>query len=501
MNLLQAVNQNDVERVKKILASTANINAADNHNFTALHHAVVKRNVEICRLLLDHQRFNSLSVSFEGLSALMVGITTNCPFEILELLVLKKPQIVNIKNNEEVAPLHEAVKNKRLEVVRLLIENGATANCYDLDLENCLHFAASNCDFDMIEYILNETEVDPRAKNRDSMNPLCLLLVRSRNEPADIVSACFHLMLEHTYEKDFRINNYKVEDLFQPAFLATVYSHTEIVKFIIHNIYSSSNKKYEFIRNLCESCTVDEDEEFLYYLLVFLHDDIDKYDKFNFPRFSEINYFMCIRSVVYVLQKLLESHESVTLAISLLNVLETIEMNIKVREFEDQVGVLLYDRFSSATFAPSHIENIDRLLQYFFNKGFNISTTIKSVLHSTAVANVNQTNVFNSALEVLKIILPYNSTFFTDAECWKQINEFKNLNENISKIVTWLNDNYGNSMTNRILDVKIVYTLKHLCRNVLRNQLTGNLKLLHQADFATQLKLPHILMNFLIFKE
>jgi len=34
MNLLQAVNQNNVERVKEILASNGNVNTADNHNFT-----------------------------------------------------------------------------------------------------------------------------------------------------------------------------------------------------------------------------------------------------------------------------------------------------------------------------------------------------------------------------------------------------------------------------------------------------------------------------------
>lgn len=470
------------------------------NNSTALHHAASKGNIEICQLLLEHKKFNSMMRSFEGLSALMVGIQTSCPFELLELLVSKKPQLVNIKNNEDVAPLHEAVKKRRLDIVRLLIENGASVNCYDLDLENALHLAASNCDYEIIEYLLNETEIDPQAKNRDCMNPLCLLLVRSRNEPADTVSSCFHLMLEHTYEKDIVTDNYKVEDLFQPAFLATVYSHTEIVKFIVHNIYSSSNSKYKFIRKLCDSCTVDEDEEFLYYLLVFLHDDIDRFDKFCFPRFSEINYFMCIRSVIYTLQKLLECKESVETAIVLLEELESIGMSIKVKEFEDQIGVLLYERFSSSTFSKTHIDNIDHLLQYFFRKGFNMNTTIKSVLHSTAVANVNQPNVFTAAVEVLKVVLPYNSTFFMDTECWKQINEFKNLNENISRIVKWLNENYGNSLTNDILDAKILYTLKHLSRNVLRNQLRNNLKLLHEPKFSEQLRLPHELMNYLMFK-
>lgn len=393
------------------------------------------------------------------------------------------------------------MKRRRLDVVKLLVQSGASVNNFDLDLENCLHFAASNCDFDMIEYLLKETEVDPTANNCDDMNPLCLLLVRSRNEPSDVVSACFHMMLEATYEKDITTNNYRVEDLFQPAFLATVYSHTEIMKFIIFNIYSSHNSKYEFIKKLYESCILDEDQEFLFYLLVFLHDNIDRFDKYSFSRFSEINYFMCIRSVIYVLQKLLESNETVLLAIALLDELDKIGMRFKVKDFEDQIGNLLYERFTNASFNESHLANIDQLLNYFFTKGYNINTTIKSVLHLVAIAKDTQPNVINAAVDVLKILFTYNTNFFVDIDSWKYISEFKALNEGINSIVVWMNENYGNQMTNRMLDMKCVYSLKHLCRNVIREQLKANLKLTHNREFMLSLKLPDVLVNYLIFKQ
>ncbi|KAG5683965.1 hypothetical protein PVAND_013220 [Polypedilum vanderplanki] len=502
MNLSVAVRQNDIERIKELLSNPRiNVNATDNHNFTALHHAVSNKNTEACRLLLKHKKIDVSIRTFEGLTALFLAIVSNCNLEILEMLIKKNRQMVNIKNNEEVACIHEAVKNRRLDIVKLLIENGAAVNCYDLDHENCMHLAASNCDYDMIEYLLKETEIDPTAKNRDEMNPLCLLIVRSRNEPADVVIQCFHLLLEYTYEKDILTGSYTIEDIFQPAFLATVYSHTEIAKFIIHNIYSNRNSKYEFIKKLCDACTLDEDEEFLYYLLVFLHDKIDQYDKFSFPRFSEINYFMHVRSVIYAIQKLLDSYESTQLAISLLNELESIEIRIKVREFEDQVGVMLYDRFTNINFHQDQIENIKLLLNYFYENEYNINVTIKSVLHSIAVAKENQVNILNSAKEILKLLIPYNTNFFADVETWKQINEFKNLNDNIQIIVHWLNENYGNTMTNLILDMKIVYSLKHLCRNVLRDRLKNNLKSLQKKEIVDSLKLPDLLINYLLFKQ
>jgi ankyrin repeat protein len=468
---------------------------------SALHHSVVKKNIEICELILKNKKFDATVRSFEGLTALFVAIVSNVDYEIIELIVKSKKELVNERNNEEVSPLHEAVKNRRIDIVKLLIENGANVNSYDLDLENALHYAASNCDYDMITYLLNETEIDPSAKNRDDMNPICLLLVRSRNEPSDIVLSCFHFMLEHTYEKDTFTNNYKVEDLFQAAFLATVYSHTEIVKFIIHNIYSKNNSKYEFIKRLCDSCEVDEDEEFLYYLLVFFHDKINRYDKFSFPRFSEINYFMGVRAVVYVVQKLLETNDSVILAISLLEEIKTIGINIRVREFEDQIGVLVYERFSNCNYGKHHIDNVSRLLEYFYEKNFNINTTVKSVLHSTAVAKESHPNIINSTIEILSVLLPFTTTFFTDQDCWKQINEFKNLNENIRTIVMWLNENYGNAMTNSILDVKIIYSLKHICRNVIRENLGRNLRLLQNHSMLLKIGLPDILVKYLEYKH
>lgn len=56
MNLLQAVNQNNVEVVKEILASTANINVADNHNFTGNKYSLSK-------IFLHQSASNSSSTS------------------------------------------------------------------------------------------------------------------------------------------------------------------------------------------------------------------------------------------------------------------------------------------------------------------------------------------------------------------------------------------------------------------------------------------------------
>lgn len=464
----------------------------------ALHHAVIKKNLEICKLLLQHKQIDVSIRSYEGCTAMMIGIVANVPLEIIELLVEAQPSLVIIKNNEEVPPLHEAVKNRRLDIVKLLLEHGAGVNDFDLDLENALHLAASNSDYDTIEFLLNETEIDARAKNRDEMNPLCLLLVRSRNEDQDLVTRCFFVMLENTYDKDFVNNTYAIGDIFQCAFLACVYSHTEIVKFLIHTIYSVNNSRYSFIRKLSEFCDGDN-TEFLYYILVFLHDDIDRFDKFSFPRFYEINYYMCIRSVIYIIEVLLQSNDAVEMILSILEHMKAIGFNIRVKEFEDQIGVLLHSKYSQSEISAEDLSKIGEIFHYLMSKEFRLNLMVRSFLQSIAISKEDVD--IESTKRLLKVLLHFATTFFVDLDNWRQINDFKALNPQIQQIVQWLVKSYGNLTIARYLDLNHVYSLKQFSRNQIREQLKHDEKIICNHESLLPLGLPEILLNYLVYKD
>lgn len=465
----------------------------------ALHHAVLKRNYDICEVLLNHKRFNSEARTYEGCSALMIAIMTNCTIEIIELLASKKQNLVLIKNNEEVSPIHEAVKNRRLDVVKCLVEHGAYVNAVDLELEHALHLACSNTDYDMIEYLLNETDINPRAKNCDGVNPLCLLLVRSRNEHQDLVARCFYLLLEHTYDKDSITKTYTIQDIFQCAFLACVYSQTEVVNYLIHNVYSVNNSKYEFIRKLSEYCN-GENIEFLYYILVFLHDDIDKYDKFSFPRFYEINFHMCIRSVISIIDMLFMTDEAVELIVTTLEHMRAIKFDIKVREFVDQIGVLLYNKFANKKILIEDIRKLNEIFRFFLEKDFEINSMIKSYLHSIAIAEEDNNFSLESSKLVLQIMIRFTTTFMRDSEHWKQINEFQKLNKHIKQAVEWLVKNFGNYKLLRHLEMNFVFSLKHLCRNEIRYRFKNNPKILCDDKKLKELCLPESLANYISFQ-
>lgn len=456
-------------------------------------------------MLLNCKRFDSTVKTLEGCTALAAAIMAGAELRIIDLIVTVKPSLISQRSNEEITPLHEAAKIRRLDIVKTLISHGANVNDFDLDLENCLHCAASNTDYEMIEYLLNETEVDPQAKNRDEMNPLCLLLVRSSSnvEPRDLVSRCFFLMLEKTYEMDPFTNNYLISDIFQCAFLASVYSHTEIVKYLIHNVYNVNNSKYAFIRKLSENCN-GNNTEYLYYMLVFLHDEIDTYDKYSFPRFSEINYFLGIRSIIYIMDQLLPTDNAVELILQTLEQMNNIGFNIQVKEFEDQIGVLLFEKYSSKAtplMSKEDIEKIDQILRFLLLKGFKLNSMTRSFLHSIAIAKETEIVSIDSSLSILKIFLHYATTFFVDLETWKQINDLKNFNSHIQQIVQWLVNNFGNLRLNAFLDMSCVYPLKHICRNQIREQLKYDPNLLCNSENLAAVGLPELLLNYVMFRD
>lgn len=449
---------------------------------------------------MREKSFNPEIRTYEGCTALMIAIMTNCPIEIVELLVSLKPSLVLIANNEEVTPLHEAVKNRRLDIVRCLVEHGADVNALDLDNENSLHLACSNTDYDMIEFLLNETEVDPRAKNRDEVNPLCLLLVRSRNEHQDLVARCFYTLLEHTYEKHPVNQSYAIKDIFQCAFLACVYSQTEVVTYLIHNVYSMHNSKYEFIKKLSEYCD-GENTEFLYYILVFLHDDIDRYDKYSFPRFYEINYYMCIRSVISIIDMLFMADDAVELIITTLEHMKSIQFNIRVKEFEDQMGLLVHTKFTNGHIQEKDYIKLKQIFRFFLDKDFEVHSMIRSFLQSIAVAKESREFSLETTKQVILVMIYFSPTFMSDLENWKQINDFKYLNSNIKQIIEWLAQNFGSYKLIKFLDMNILFRLKNLCRNEIRLRLGLNSTVLCSEERMKELGLPDSLMQFIAFQS
>jgi len=198
--LHHAVKDNRLDIVKLLVESGADVNAPDNYGLTPLHYAVHCGYEKLVDFLLRHGADPNakdiggntpLHISaFEGHPATIIlplelGSRSEEPETYMRIakLLIKSGADVNMKNNGGRTPLHAAVLQNRIDIVRLLLESGADPNarCRNLYLAppdggelallpasevTPLHMAANGGYEDLVKLLL-ESGADPTA--RDSL--------------------------------------------------------------------------------------------------------------------------------------------------------------------------------------------------------------------------------------------------------------------------------------------------------------------------------------------
>ena len=198
--LHHAVKDNRLDIVKLLVESGADVNAPDNYGLTPLHYAVHCGYEKFVDFLLRHGADPNakdiggntpLHISaFEGHPATIIlplelGSRSEEPETYMRIakLLIKSGADVNMKNNGGRTPLHAAVLQNRIDIVRLLLESGADPNarCRNLYLAppdggelallpasevTPLHMAANGGYEDLVKLLL-ESGADPTA--RDSL--------------------------------------------------------------------------------------------------------------------------------------------------------------------------------------------------------------------------------------------------------------------------------------------------------------------------------------------
>jgi ankyrin repeat protein len=150
--LAWAVGRNSYDAAGYLLSKGADVGHRDKDGFTALHDAVGRGNIRVTELLIDNGAdLNSAAVN--GFVPLSYAAWPENAAEIGQFLILRGAEVNPdpCKNNKACTcgpnfqtPLHHACQMGKVELAKILIDNGAKVNLFNADGQTPLHCAVKS---------------------------------------------------------------------------------------------------------------------------------------------------------------------------------------------------------------------------------------------------------------------------------------------------------------------------------------------------------------------
>jgi ankyrin repeat protein len=168
LSLIEAVKTNDIDRIRALLVSGADVNGRDELGETPLHLAAVRGYKETSQLLIA-KGANVNAGDKRGLTPLHAAAWMGHK-EILTMLISEGADI-NARDDDGVAALHTAALAGRKDTVALLIAKGAAINAKNEDGVTPLHAAALGGHRQTVSLLIARG-ADVDAKNEDGLTPL-----------------------------------------------------------------------------------------------------------------------------------------------------------------------------------------------------------------------------------------------------------------------------------------------------------------------------------------
>ncbi|KKQ32484.1 MAG: hypothetical protein US49_C0007G0026 [candidate division TM6 bacterium GW2011_GWF2_37_49] len=154
----------------------------DSNDFGTPLHKAIYKNIEIVKLILGKVDVNA--VDNDGNSALFNAMG-NKGLEVAELLI-KNGADVNQANNQGETPLHKAVLERRKDEVELLIKSGADVNKADKNNNSPLTLAINlRLSSDSVTSVLTKDDIDARYKNFSEIIALLEAASKKSIQPHD----------------------------------------------------------------------------------------------------------------------------------------------------------------------------------------------------------------------------------------------------------------------------------------------------------------------------
>lgn len=144
------------------------INICNKNGQTALHLAVDCRNLTV----IDYLMYTNVDVSLqdvEGNTALHVAVNKSVPITIFKLLLSPGSEVqkyIDLKNYDGHTALHLAVKLNNIPATKLLCWNHTNVNEHDnKNGYTALHIAVADQHLDIINFLLESTEIEPNKED------------------------------------------------------------------------------------------------------------------------------------------------------------------------------------------------------------------------------------------------------------------------------------------------------------------------------------------------
>ncbi|MDQ6630172.1 MAG: ankyrin repeat domain-containing protein, partial [Verrucomicrobiota bacterium] len=176
--LISAVLSKNLEMTKFLIDRKADLNAINKEGYAALHYAVRDGQSPLVQLLLQnganpelkipkHQSVTGGALFYEMTPLHLAALSGQK--EIVEILLAAKAN-PNSKNREGRTPLHFAVSGSFVEIAKLLLANGAEIDSPDNDGATPLRWSLGS-DKSIVEFLLGN-KANPNAQDKNGETPL-----------------------------------------------------------------------------------------------------------------------------------------------------------------------------------------------------------------------------------------------------------------------------------------------------------------------------------------
>jgi ankyrin repeat protein len=183
-DLLEAINLNDISRVKELLDKNVDINGKSRNDWTALMVAAAKGNTEMVQLLLKNGA--NVNVRNKTGQTPIIFAAHWGHIDIVKLLIDSGVD-VNAQMDDGWTALIDAVNMDRLEVTKLLIEGGANVNMKSSEGWTALLAATLKNHVEIVKLLINRG-ADLNAKDVNNRSALRIAKSKGHTEITELLS-------------------------------------------------------------------------------------------------------------------------------------------------------------------------------------------------------------------------------------------------------------------------------------------------------------------------